>query len=104
MPPCLLWRSAFSGDVDDCFGKGLRSFLRQVVPDAACDVPVLILTGKFLRIGAGVRAWCAIGIALKSDGGHGDAREFGKPLFQLGVFRLALGETESPSIVMDDDG
>ena len=41
-------------DVDDGLGKGLGSFLRQVVPNAAGDDPVLVLAGKFLGVGAGV--------------------------------------------------
>ena len=40
-------------DVDDGLGKGLRRFLRQVVPDAARDDTVLILAREFLRIGTG---------------------------------------------------
>jgi hypothetical protein len=34
-------------NVDDGLGKGLRSFLRQIVPDAARDGPVLVLAGEF---------------------------------------------------------
>ena len=47
-------------DIDDSFGKGLRSFLRQVVPDAARDEPVRVFAGEFLRVGLGsgaVRRW-----------------------------------------------
>ena len=62
------------------------------------------LAGEFLGVGTGVRVGCAIGITFKGDGGHGDDREFGKPLFQLVVFRLAFGQTEPPAVVMDHDG
>jgi hypothetical protein len=34
-------RSAL-GDVDDGFGKGLRGFLQQIVPDTALDDPLRI--------------------------------------------------------------
>src|ERR687893_1317647 len=84
------------------FGKGLRGFLRQVVPDAALDKPVLVPAREFLRVGTRVRVRCAIRITFEGNGGHRDHREFGKPPFQLGVFRLAFGQTEPPSIVMDD--
>jgi hypothetical protein len=38
-------------DVNHGLGKGLRSFLRQIVPDAAGDDPVCIFAGEFLAIG-----------------------------------------------------
>ena len=91
-------------DFDDRFGKGLRGFLRQIVPDAALDDPVRIFAGEFLGIGAGVRVWCAIGITFKGDGGHGDDRTFGKPLFQIVIFRLAFSQAEPPAVIMDHDG
>jgi hypothetical protein len=34
--------------------------------------------------------WCAIGIALKRDRGHGDDGAFGEPLLQLFVSSLAF--------------
>ena len=73
-----------------------------------CPMPPLIsrcsyLAGEFLRIGAGVRVWRAIGITFEGDGGHGDDRDRGKPLFQIVVFRLAFGQTEPPAIVVDHD-
>jgi hypothetical protein len=47
---------------------------------------------------------CAIGVALKGDGGHGDDWTFGKPLFEIVVFRLAFGQSEPPAIIVDHDG
>src|ERR1700733_4681702 len=47
-------RSDF-GDVDDRLGKGLWGFLRQVVPHAARDEPVLIFTREFAAISRGFR-------------------------------------------------
>jgi hypothetical protein len=32
------------------FSEGLWNFLRQIVPDAACDEPMLVLAGEFLRL------------------------------------------------------
>ena len=46
----------------------------------------------------------AIGVAFKGDGGHGDGGEFGQPLFQFVVFRLARSQTKPPAIVVDHDG
>src|ERR1700694_5648895 len=69
-------------DLHDSFGKGLRGFLRQVVPYAAPDQPVRILAREFLGIGARVGVWRAVGIAFKGNSGHGNERTFGKPLLQ----------------------
>ena len=85
-------------------GKGLRRFLRQIVPDAARDQPVRIFAREFLGIGTRVRMRRAIGIAFEGDGGHRDDRAFGKPLVQIVIFRLAFSQSEPPAIVMDHDG
>ena len=61
-------------DIDDSLGKGLRRFLRQIVPDAARDDPVRISAREFPGIGTGVRVWCPIGIAFQRNRGHGDVR------------------------------
>jgi hypothetical protein len=34
--------------------------------------------------------WCTIGITFKGNGGHRDDWAFGKPLFQIVIFRLAF--------------
>ena len=73
------------------------------MPDAALDDPVRISTREFLGIGTGVRVWCTIGIAFKSNSGHGDVRSLGEPLFQLVIFRLAFSQSEPPAIKMDHD-
>src|SRR3954465_923823 len=123
--PCLgstcLWNSEYSSErramadrhrktsaasslnVEDGLGEGLGSFLRQVVADAACDQPVLILAGEFLCIGAGIRVRSTIGGTLESDGRQGDRRECGKPLFEFVVLRLTLRKAEPPAVVVDDD-
>src|SRR5918995_4391496 len=96
-------RSVLGGDVEDGLGEGLRSFLRQVVPDAARDVPVLVLAGKPLRIGTGMRVRSAVRIAFERDGRHPDGGESGEPSFQIVVLRLAFSESEPPTVVMDHD-
>jgi hypothetical protein len=55
-------------DVDDCFSEGLRSLLRQVVPDAALDRPVLVSARELLSIGGGVRVRRTVGVTFESDG------------------------------------
>src|ERR671920_1208845 len=65
-------RCSITVDFDDGFGKGLRGFLRQVVPNAPLDDLVLISARECLGIGTGVRVMCTIGIAFEGDGGHGD--------------------------------
>ena len=39
-------------DIDHGLGKGLGGFLRQIVPNAARDIPVLILALEFLDVRA----------------------------------------------------
>ena len=89
---------------DNSVGKCPRGFLRQIVSDPTHDGPVLVSAREFLGVGAGLRMWCAVGITFKRNGRHGDDREFGKPLFQIVVFRLAFCQTESPAIIMNHDG
>ena len=88
---------------DDSFGEGLRSFLRQIVSDAAVDRPVLVLAGEFPDVGARIRMWRAVGITLKRDGWHGDDGKLGKLLFEIVMLRLAFGQAEPPAIVVDHD-
>ena len=98
----FIWTlSVFSGNVDDGLGKSPRGFLWQNVPNAACDVPVLIPAGELLRIGTGIGMWGTIRITFQSDGWHRDWRECGKPLFQIVILRLAFGKSQAPAIVMD---
>ena len=59
-------RSDF-GDVDDRLGKGLWGFLRQIVPHAARDEPVLIFTREFAAISRRFRMGCAVGVACLTD-------------------------------------
>jgi hypothetical protein len=90
-------------DLDDGVSKGLRGFLRKIVPDAALDSAVRVFAREPPGIGPGVRVWRAIGITFKSDGGHLDGWTLGKPLFYLGISRLAFSQAEPPAITMDHD-
>src|SRR5260370_15006171 len=90
-------------DIDDSFRKSLRSFFRQIVPDAALDVPVLIFAREFLSVGTRVRMWGTVGITFHCYGGHGDDRTFGQPLFQIVIFRFAFSETLPPAVIVDQD-
>src|SRR5881227_1031860 len=92
-----------SVDIDDSLGKGLGSFLRQIVPDAARDDPVFIAAREFPGIGTGLRVWCAIGIAFKSNRGHSDVRTCGELLFQIVIVRLAFSQSQPPAIILDHD-
>src|SRR5438270_10829519 len=98
-----MMRLLVSVDIDDSLGKGLGSFLRQIVPDAARDDPVFIAAREFPGIGTDLRVWCPIGIAFKSNRGHGDVRTFGALLFQIVIFRLAFSQSQPPAIIMDHD-
>src|SRR5262249_60814578 len=46
---------------------------------------------------------CTISIAFKRHGRHRDDRELSELLLQCLVFRLALNQSQPPSIIMDDD-
>ena len=74
------------------------------MPDTTLDDPVRIFAGEFPGIGCGVRMRCSIGITFKGDRGHRDDRSFGKPLFQIVVFRLAFSHAEAPPVIMNHDG
>jgi len=37
-------------------------------------------------------------------GRHADQRGLRQPLFEVVIFRLALGQAESPAVIMDHDG
>src|SRR5712691_5398399 len=90
-------------DIDDRLGKSLRGFLRKIVSNATRDGSVLVFAREFFGVGAGIRVWGTIGIAFEGDGGNGDYREFGKPLFEVGIFWFAVSQTEPPAVVMDHD-
>jgi hypothetical protein len=77
--------------LEDGFSEGLWNFLRQIVP-AACDEPMLVLAGEFLRLSSGVWVWGAIRITLERGGRHRDDRKLGKPVFQS-VRRAASGSS-----------
>ena len=83
-------RRSITVDIEHRLGKGPRRFLRQIVPDAAFDKPVRIFAREFFGIRTGLRMRRTIGITFKSNGGHSDDGSFGKPLFQLVIFRLAF--------------
>jgi hypothetical protein len=74
------------------------------VPDSALDDPVYMFAGECFGIRTGIRVWCAIGVTFKGDGGRGDDRTLGKPLFQIVIFRLAFSQGEPSRIIMDCDG
>src|SRR5512133_2119773 len=44
-----------------------------------------------------------VGVALEGDRRHGDDRGFGEPILQLGVLGFALGQAQTPAVVVDDD-
>src|SRR5689334_7933755 len=46
---------------------------------------------------------CAVGITFECDGRHPDRRKFGKSLFQIVEFGLALSNAKPPAIIVHDD-
>jgi hypothetical protein len=63
-----------------------------------------VLRGKLIAIGCAVRVDCSVGLAFHGDGGHGDDRNRGQPLFEIVVFPLAVGQAEVPAVLVDRDG
>ena len=88
---------------ENCLGKGLWGFLRQIVPNATLDSPVLVLACEFL--GVGTRLWVrrSIGITLYGDGRHRDDERFRKSFVDLIVLGLASGQADSPATIVDRD-
>ena len=64
---------------------------------------MLVSAGEFLRVGRRLRMRRAIRVALERDGRHVDRGRLRKPLLEIVVFRLALGQTETPSVIVDHD-
>src|SRR5215212_6672825 len=89
-------RSSF-GDVDNGLGKSLRSFLRQVVSNAALDQPMRIPAREFLGVGTGLRMGSTVGVTFHGDGRYGDHRTCGQPFLQFVIFRLAFGQRKPPA-------
>src|ERR1700732_1790698 len=90
-------------DIQDRLGEGLRGFLWQIVANSALGRSVRILAGEFPSVRVRLWMWRAIGVTFKSDGGHRDGGTRGKALFQFVILRLALGQPESPAIIVDHD-
>src|SRR4051812_7499349 len=96
--------SGIAADLEDSFGKGVRSFLRQIVPYAALDGPMRIFARELFGVGAGLRMRRTVGVTLQRDSRHVDQGKLGKALFQIVILRLPLGQAEPPAIVVHDDG
>jgi hypothetical protein len=64
---------------------------------------MLVPAGELIGVGTGLRMRCAVGIALEGDGRHPNHRKCGKSLFQIVILWLALGETEPPAVIVNDD-
>src|ERR1051326_263840 len=47
--------------------------------------------------------WCAIGVALHGDCRHGDDRACGEPLLQIVIFRLAVSDAQTPTVIVNHD-
>src|SRR3954469_2057650 len=45
----------------------------------------------------------AVGIALQRDGRDTDGRPSGEPFLQFVILRLACGQTEPPTVIVDND-
>src|SRR6516164_738817 len=93
-----------ASNVDDGLGKGLRGFLWQIVTHPTIDRAVRIISRKFLGVSGGFGVWCTIGIAFERDGGYRDVGPCRQVLLQILVPGLALGKSQPPAIIVNDDG
>jgi len=84
--------TASFGDVDNSFSKGLRGFLRQIVPDAARDSAVRVLAREFRLVSTRVRVGRTVRVTFESDSGHRYDRTLCEPLLELVVFSLAFSQ------------
>ena len=75
----------------------------RLCPTPPSIVRCAIRPRELRGVGAWLRMGRAVGIALESDGGHGDHRSFREPLLEVEVSRLALGDPEPPAIVVSHD-
>lgn len=97
MPPSV------STDIHDRLSKSEGCFLRQIVPNPAVDIPVRISARKFFGIGARVRMRRTIGILFEGYAGHRNVGTCGKSIFQLVILRFAIGQTDPPAIIVNDN-
>src|ERR1044072_2097956 len=88
---------------NDSISKRLRRLLWQVVPDAAFDHPVRILSRKLLCISTCVRMRCSVRIAFERDRGHVDRGSLRKSPFKIIILTLTFSQAKSPAVVMDHD-
>src|SRR5437763_1248256 len=87
--------------VENCLGKSVRSFLRQVVADATGNDAVCVFAQELLRVRAGVWMRRAIRIALQRDRRDTDRWRGGEPRFHFVIPGLAVSQAKSPAIVVD---
>lgn len=69
--------------------------------NAARDGPVFISAGEFFCVGTWLGVRRTVCVAFERNGRHRDDRSLGKPLFQVVIFRLAFGQAEPPTVVVD---
>jgi hypothetical protein len=89
--------------VDDGACERSGCFLRQVVVDVV-ESAVLVGAGELLAVRGTVVGWGeGVLIAVDRDGRHLDRRAGGQALLDRVETGVALGEPESPAVVVDDD-
>jgi hypothetical protein len=69
------------------------------VANTTVEISVRIFAAEFRGIRTGIRMRRAVGIAFQGNVGHGDDGSFGKPVFQVIVFRIAFSQSEPPPVM-----
>jgi hypothetical protein len=90
-------------DINDGLGEGFRSLLRQIVPDAAGDVAMLVPADVLLGIDARVSMRCAVRVAFQRDCRTSDGWKCRDLLLQFIVFSLAGLQAQIPAVVGERD-
>jgi hypothetical protein len=65
---------------------------------------MLISAGELCCVRSRIRVWRPISITFEGDRRHTDIWALRELLFDLVVFRLALGQSESPSVFVHHNG
>src|SRR5215831_19236463 len=90
-------------NVDNRLRKRLGRLLRQIVSNAALDEPEFVFAREFFGVRAWLRMWRAIGVTFHRDRRHTDNGTLCQPRLKLVILRLAVSETDAPTVVVNYD-
>ena len=89
--------------LDDGLGKGLGSFLRQVVTDTAVNEAVRILAGEFVGVGTGFGCGAPLASPSSVMVGTPMTGNSASRLSSSSYFAFAVRQAEAPAVIVDRD-